>query len=186
MSCFIIIIFYLSIFSERVVSGNLFDWKSIGKSARIWSRKSIQNHPNSTQKFGTQRFIPNKMITIDNIYDKIKSDSLPLFEFGRELSWLVDQNTHTPIEIINLIETYIDFLKEHYFEHFTDLLQKQPFKGIAIKRKILNEAEAAMKAAIPDNIRSIPVSQETAMKELSNDIDNYLARFNAIYTTVSL
>ncbi len=182
MSCMIIIVLYLSIFSGKVVSGNIFDWKSIGKSARIWNRKSTQNNAN---KLGTQRFTPNKLITIDNIYDKIKSDSLPLFEFGREVSWLIDQNVHTPIEIVNLIETYIDSLKEHYFQHFTDLLQNQPLKGITIKHKILNEADAAMKAAIPHNIESIPVSQETVMKELSNDIDSYLARFDAIYTTVS-
>jgi hypothetical protein len=81
----------------------------------------------------------------------VNHEPLPLFEFARDVDQLMMTDLSiSMIEIHVLHQSYLDALKDHYLAKFRIAMEDagaSEFKEI--KRYILTEAEAAMKASKP-------------------------------------
>lgn len=101
---------------------------------------------------------PSQSPLIAELSHKIATQPMPLFEFGRDISKIVqEEHDFSQIEVENLICSYMEKIRDHYFEQFTSTVKKWDPKVkkneyVILKERILRESNAAMSSAIPASL----------------------------------
>eukprot|EP01038_Epipyxis_sp_PR26KG_P011278 gene11278-15130_t len=121
--------------------------------------------------------------TLESISYKIQSKKMPIFEFGRQIGDMIhsiqvykSSNGIDILEVETLFNSYLDALRDFYFEKFINSLQINNTLDTMKKRKewIAKECTAAMNAALPLNAPQ-HWNYQGQLVELEADIDVHIS-----------
>lgn len=112
------------------------------------------------------------------IDDKIIAKEVPIYEFKSIAEDIINNNEENINDIYQLevlYNRYIDSLRDHYLQLYTDDIKEKGYNINEIyitnkKLSIIKECKAAMSSAIPNN-NDIKWNYDGTLLELINDID---------------
>ena len=91
-------------------------------------------------------------VTVQSIHEKLNTNQLPIFEFGRDLESLALEGVSS-FELTNLYMKYVDSLRSYYYDVYMERCKQGSIVSLTEGRDmILTEAETAMKAAMAPSL----------------------------------
>lgn len=116
---------------------------------------------------------PGAQFTTQSLLEKVTTEKLPLFEFKTDLQRLLEQRPGGDLEIENVVNTYFDYLRDHYYSEFRNRTDSSSEQSVALFDTVMKECSAAMKSALPRNAPS-SLGYKDQLDELQQDINTFM------------
>ena len=130
--------------------------RASGIDFRLASTSLLRHPSDSNLPTNTNTVIvgSQQKATLDSITHKLQTQTLPIFEFGRDLDDLLSQRAEEAVSVLSvqqLYQRYVDALRDFYYQDFLNRCKQhgQRLGWCEERDTVLKEAEVAMKTALP-------------------------------------